>query len=66
MCAADVGVITYDWLEGWDIPFPDFNTWHQCRNFDKILEWSIEHRVHIPKEHIRRLGHEVDLPGPPQ
>ncbi|KAF7333837.1 hypothetical protein MVEN_02340600 [Mycena venus] len=65
MCNADVGVITYNWLKGWDKPFPDFNTWHQCRNFDRILEWSHNHQVHIASDEIKRLGNEVDLTEAP-
>ncbi|KAJ6597464.1 hypothetical protein DFH09DRAFT_1131916 [Mycena vulgaris] len=65
MCAGDVGVITYDWVKGWETPFPDLNTWHQCRNFDRILEWSHNHQVHIPAGDMKRLGNEVDLAEPP-
>ncbi|KAF9554912.1 hypothetical protein CPC08DRAFT_712486 [Agrocybe pediades] len=61
MCNADVGIISYDWIAGYELPFPDFNTYHKCRNFDNILEWASEHRVHLPPSHIRRLGNEVDL-----
>jgi len=62
MCVADVGVISYDWVSGWEVPFPDFNTWHKCRNFDDILDWTTAHRVHIPTGHMKRIGDEIDLP----
>ncbi|KDR76723.1 hypothetical protein GALMADRAFT_33089, partial [Galerina marginata CBS 339.88] len=39
MCSADGGMITFEWVRGMDIPYPDFNTRHQCRNFEKILAW---------------------------
>ncbi|KAJ7104123.1 hypothetical protein B0H15DRAFT_763792, partial [Mycena belliarum] len=39
MCAADTGLITYHWVQNWTMPYPDFNTLHQCRDFDAILKW---------------------------
>ncbi|PPQ65051.1 hypothetical protein CVT26_015747 [Gymnopilus dilepis] len=65
MCASDVGVISYDWISGWEVPFPDFNTYHRCRNFDAILDWAMEHRVRIPQDHMLRTGKEISLPRPP-
>ncbi|KAE9401367.1 hypothetical protein BT96DRAFT_992095 [Gymnopus androsaceus JB14] len=68
MCASDVGMITYEWVTNWTMPYPDFNTMHQCRDFDAILEWQAENVKHIP---IHRLEGEVDrwtevyLPTPP-
>ncbi|KAJ3509494.1 hypothetical protein NLJ89_g5193 [Agrocybe chaxingu] len=65
MCASDIGVISYDWISGWDKPFPDFNTYHKCRNFNSILDWAERHRVHVPPTHIQRLGDKIDLPDAP-
>ncbi|KAG2028572.1 hypothetical protein BDR03DRAFT_822552, partial [Suillus americanus] len=40
ICDADVTMITWDWVQGRDIPYPpNFNTRHQCRNYEKILDW---------------------------
>ncbi|KAL8832369.1 MAG: hypothetical protein Q9170_004905 [Blastenia crenularia] len=39
MCHADVGVVTYKWVAGRSRPYPDFNTWHQCRDFQEVLQW---------------------------
>ncbi|KAG1883811.1 hypothetical protein F4604DRAFT_265179 [Suillus subluteus] len=36
MCSADVTMITCDSIQGHDIPYPNFNTHHQCRNYEKI------------------------------
>ncbi|KAF8812984.1 hypothetical protein BYT27DRAFT_7181937 [Phlegmacium glaucopus] len=66
MCIADVGVISYDWVSGWEVPFPDFNTYHKCRNFDDILDWITSHRVRVPRDHMGREGHEFNLLEPPQ
>jgi len=65
MCNSDVGVITNEWVDGWDLPYPDFNTVHKCRNYEKVLDWAYKHAMHIPKENVTRLAGEVDLIVPP-
>jgi hypothetical protein len=47
MCESDIGVITFHYIPGGadDDPWPDFNTWHTCRNFDKVKEWAMENTV---------------------
>ncbi|KAL9597416.1 MAG: hypothetical protein Q9219_005169 [cf. Caloplaca sp. 3 TL-2023] len=42
MCHADVGVITHRFVKDYPRPYPDFNTGHQCRNFDSVLRWAKE------------------------
>ncbi|KAG0697876.1 hypothetical protein DFH29DRAFT_944379, partial [Suillus ampliporus] len=64
MCNADVTMITWDWVERHRIPYPNFNTRHQCRNFEKILDWAVEHAVHIDKSEVTRSEDTVDLPSP--
>ncbi|KAJ6443651.1 Zn(2)-Cys(6) zinc finger domain protein [Purpureocillium lavendulum] len=39
-CRGDVGLITFHWVEGNPVPYPDFNTWHQCRDHEEILAWA--------------------------
>ncbi|KDR68280.1 hypothetical protein GALMADRAFT_78890, partial [Galerina marginata CBS 339.88] len=65
MCSADVGMITFEWVRGFNSPYPDFNTRHQCRNFEKILSWASDNAVHVRQGHISRFGDEVDLPEGP-
>ncbi|PCG89450.1 hypothetical protein PENOC_106480 [Penicillium occitanis (nom. inval.)] len=48
MCNADIGIIVHEWVEHYPRPYPNFNTWHQCRNFDDIMDW-IRGR-HIPQK----------------
>ncbi|KAG2063641.1 hypothetical protein BDR04DRAFT_1062618 [Suillus decipiens] len=64
MCNADVTLITWDWVEGHDIPYPNFNTLHQCRDYEKILDWSTKHAMHIPVSEITRFEDTVDMPLP--
>ncbi|KAG1748178.1 hypothetical protein EDB19DRAFT_1630475, partial [Suillus lakei] len=62
MCNADVTMITWDWVKGHTVPYPNFNTRHRCRNFDKILDWGVEHAVHIDESDVIRSEDTVDLP----
>ncbi|KAF2170055.1 hypothetical protein M409DRAFT_19664 [Zasmidium cellare ATCC 36951] len=39
MCNADAGVLTMNWVESHSQPYPNFNTWHKCRNFDSVMDW---------------------------
>ena len=55
-------MVTYDWVRGWKVPLPDLNTVHQCRNFEKLLEWQDSHAVHIPRSHVVMLEGQVELP----
>ncbi|KAG1724441.1 uncharacterized protein EDB91DRAFT_1062835, partial [Suillus paluster] len=64
LCHSDVVMISYDW-ERSDAFFPNFNVRHQCRDFEKILDWVDEHRVVIPKSEMVRLEDTVDLLSPP-
>lgn len=62
MCHADMGMITHRWVKDYPRPYPDFNTWHQCRDFDSALQWTKENQfneeegapplgwTHIPAE----------------
>ena len=60
MCNADVGLITYDWVEGFESPFPNLNTRHTCRDFDRIYEWYDRHKVSLMRSATRTKG-VVDL-----
>jgi Mycotoxin biosynthesis protein UstYa len=48
MCNFDTGLITFRWVEGLDIPYPDFNTEHKCTNYDAIRDWSTTHEAMVP------------------
>jgi hypothetical protein len=47
-CTASTDVITFNWVEGWDQPFPDFKNQHTCRDFEGILEYVNANSVPIP------------------
>lgn len=41
MCTVDIGVLGKVW---WNVdnptPYPDFNTQHQCRDFEAVRSWA--------------------------
>ncbi|KAG1849996.1 hypothetical protein F4604DRAFT_1521403, partial [Suillus subluteus] len=47
--SADVTMITWDWDQGHGVPYLNFNTHrsHQCRNYEKILDWAVKYAVRI-------------------
>lgn len=45
MCHADVGLVAAHWIEGSDHPWPDFNTRKVCRDFEGILQWTLDHQL---------------------
>ena len=44
MCNADTTLLFFRWVEERDEPWPDFNTIHQCRNFESLLTWGKKHQ----------------------
>lgn len=64
MCKADTTMITWYWVQGYDSPQANFNTRHRCRNFEKIMDWSTEHAIHIDESKMIRFEDTIDLPKP--
>ena len=44
-CNADIGLFTFYMLEGDPLPWPELNSWHTCRNFNKVRDWALENSV---------------------
>lgn len=47
MCHADIALVTFDWIDGYRKPFPNFNIEHECRSFDAVNSWAREHAYDI-------------------
>lgn len=46
--------------------YPDFNTWHQCKNEDVILAWSKAREVRRAGPLAKPLGQDiVEMPTLP-
>ncbi|PLB38961.1 oxidase ustYa family protein [Aspergillus candidus] len=52
-CESPVDVILFNWVGGWDQPFPDFMNKHVCRDYEALLEYVNENSV--PKEVFRAM-----------
>ncbi|KAI0592927.1 hypothetical protein F4775DRAFT_587173 [Biscogniauxia sp. FL1348] len=65
-CTGSVDMITFNWVEEWKQPFPDFMNHKVCRDFDGLLAWvnqnamdpEVFQKMHTPPE-----GYKV-LPAP--
>jgi hypothetical protein len=44
-CNADIGLFTFYMLPGDPLAWPELNSWHTCRNFDKVREWALDNSV---------------------
>lgn len=40
MCHGDITLLTYNWVKGRQMPYPNFNTVHTCKKWDKLVEWK--------------------------
>jgi hypothetical protein len=45
MCSASVEPILHYWVDIQEVPFPDFDDTHVCRDFDTILDWVEQNSV---------------------
>ncbi|KAJ8123454.1 hypothetical protein ONZ43_g603 [Nemania bipapillata] len=45
MCHSDVEVVTNTWSEAQPWPYADFGVIKQCRDFEKLLEWTENHEI---------------------
>jgi hypothetical protein len=45
MCHGDVSLHTYEWKDDYRWPWPSMQTTHQCRNWDRLMDWSQDHNI---------------------
>jgi len=57
MCHGDIAIGTYSWKMDHPIPWPNFHIEHECRNWDRILEWAEKH--HVPSLKGEILMHPI-------
>ena len=53
MCNANTEMLTLNWIEETEYPFPDFSVNKQCRDFETLLQWQEERAVDTEK--IRQM-----------
>ncbi|KAL3434404.1 hypothetical protein BDV09DRAFT_204759 [Aspergillus tetrazonus] len=61
-CHGDVGIVTGSWVEGFPDPYPDFSTWHKCRKFQPLKDYTQEHLL---KEEVVKTSEDLTIPKPP-
>ncbi|KAJ3571418.1 hypothetical protein NPX13_g5386 [Xylaria arbuscula] len=60
MCHADVDIVTFNWREKQDEPWPDFEITKQCRDFEAIVEWQNEKKLDDTIERWKALQKPAD------
>jgi hypothetical protein len=48
MCNSGTGLVTFHWVSGRAEPHPDYDTLHQCRDPEQILDWALKNAVPVP------------------
>lgn len=63
MCDADSSPMAFYWIKGYPRPYPNFNTWHKCRNYDELQDWAAQRHVDRPSswEALRMATPESDI-----
>ncbi|KAE9379888.1 hypothetical protein N431DRAFT_448721 [Stipitochalara longipes BDJ] len=64
-CTSDIGLVTAVWVESYGEPYPDFNTQHQCRNFEKVQTWAKYHELNVSMQEMVAARGSVNLTEPP-
>ena len=64
MCNSDTGLITYHWVKGNPVPYPDFNTLHYCRDPEEVLKWAKLKEAPITTHVIKHPG-IIEMPLAP-
>lgn len=48
-CNANTEVLTLDWVEDRQAPWPDFSVNRKCRDFNTLVDWQLENAVDADK-----------------
>jgi len=69
MCSSDLGIITYNFVSFRPEAWPDFNTVHQCRDFEKVVNWYHDRELYTTKTggstHITKTAGAFVVATPP-
>ncbi|KAI1195937.1 hypothetical protein F5X97DRAFT_326020 [Nemania serpens] len=64
MCSGDTGLITFHWVADNPVTYPDFNTWHSCRNPEEILAFA-KGREAPMRQQVTKTQGIINMPTPP-
>ncbi|KIW86210.1 hypothetical protein Z517_01605 [Fonsecaea pedrosoi CBS 271.37] len=56
MCKSDLGLILFHWVKDIQIPSPDFNTLHQCRDPEAVLSWAHANEALVTHTIVKSAG----------
>ncbi|KAK0753503.1 hypothetical protein B0T18DRAFT_312488, partial [Schizothecium vesticola] len=69
MCSSDLGIITYNFVSFRPEAWPDFNTVHQCRDVEKVVNWYHDRELYATKTcgstHITKTAGAFVVATPP-
>jgi len=63
MCTGDTNVVTYNWVEGLNTPWPNFDVQRTCKKFGSIQQWARENEVTLKVgSHVTKTADVVEEP----
>ena len=66
-CTGSVDIVTFNWVEGRSMMFPDFENQKVCRDFDAILGWVNANGVEMDNARLKAMTPPPDairVPNP--
>ncbi|KAK6067395.1 hypothetical protein SCUP234_11649 [Seiridium cupressi] len=63
-CTGSVDMITFNWVEEWSQPFPDFSNHKVCRDFDSLHEWVTRNSMDPFQKMTSPSPGQIVLPAP--
>lgn len=64
-CQGSLDVLTFEWMETQDWPWPDFFVNRQCRNFESIVNWQDDHSLPLMMgRNLTRPEGAKEIPAP--
>ena len=62
MCNADTSVNVWQWTKTYRNVIGRVNVAHSCRNFEKIKQWALDHRMHQWIDMEEFIEDDLDIP----
>lgn len=71
MCHGDMSLLTYNWVRGRDVPYPNFKTVHTCKKWETLTGWNMDrHSAAVigdgGKEEEKEKEREYRMPMKPE
>ncbi|KXS99625.1 hypothetical protein AC578_9936 [Pseudocercospora eumusae] len=51
-CNSELTLVTQNWVDGWIEPWADWETQHQCRDFQSIVKWARKNKAESREKFI--------------